>query len=50
MLSLGCVCYILSIPSGVRYVPQDPVPRKVFADTAVKTDMSTYPHAFSYCV
>ena len=41
MLSLGCVCYTHSIPSGVRYVPLNPVPQKVFADTTVKTDMST---------
>ena len=29
MLSLECVCYTHSIASGVRYVPQDPVPSKV---------------------
>lgn len=27
--------------SGVRCMFQDPVPRKVFADSSVKTDMST---------
>ena len=41
MLSLECVCYAHSISSGVRYVSSNPVPRKVFADTTVKTDMST---------
>ena len=48
MLSLDSVCYIHSISSGVRYVLLDPVPSMVFADTNRQTDMSTYPHAFSY--
>lgn len=51
MLSLGCVCYIYSAYlSGVRFWLQDPVPRKVFADAAVKTDMSTQVSCLSFCI
>ena len=42
MLSLGVYAIFLSAyRSGVRCMFQDPVPRKVFADSSVKTDMST---------
>ena len=42
MLSLGAYAiFVSAYLSGVRCMFQDPVPRKVFADSSVKTDMST---------
>jgi hypothetical protein len=36
-----CVCYPLSISSGVRYVPISPYPQRCLAIPDKKTDMST---------